>query len=158
MRFVMIVLLMFSPIVFAGPKLPDACTLLTAADVEQVVGPGFQLSPFRGTASDNSNCGYLKDKENVVNLLIVDGGRDMSKRLKEMQKVYTQQNHKVVPIEGAGDGAFYVETTNSITKEPVIAVHFGKGEWHAVLEVKINGKPDANAEQKLAKIIYSKLS
>jgi hypothetical protein len=154
----MIVLLMFSPFAFAGPKLPDACTLLTAADVEQVIGSGFQLSPFHGTASDNSNCGYIKDKQNVVNLLIVDGGQDMSKALKEMQKVYTQQNHKVVPIDGVGEGAFYVESTNSITKEPLIAVHFGKGEWHFVLEVKLNGKPDAESEQKLAKIIYGRLA
>lgn len=150
-------LLLFSGFVFAETNLPDACKLLTAEDVQKVVGPGFKLSPFRGTASDNSNCGYVKDKSNVANLLVVDAKTDIGTALKALQEQHTQQNHKVVAIEGAGPGAFYVEYANAITKEPVIAAHIGKATLHGVLEVKIKAKPDTDALQKLAKIVYTRL-
>jgi hypothetical protein len=153
-RIALLLLLCFVGSVYADSTPPDACKLLTAMDVEKTVGAGFKPSPFRGTASDNSNCGYLKDQNSVVNLLVVNAGQEMSTALKELQKLHAQRNHKVVPIEGAGDGAFYLETVNAITKQPVVAAHFGKGVWHGVLEVKINGKHDIDSMVKLSRIVF----
>ncbi|HSP07508.1 MAG TPA: hypothetical protein VLR94_10045 [Acidobacteriota bacterium] len=140
---------------FAGPKLPEACKILPAPDVEKVVGAGFKVSSFTGTASDNSSCSYLKDARNVVTLLIVPLGLgedgftgDTAVALKEMQKAYAG---KIVTIEGAGEGAFRMNTPNNM------AVHFGKSPWHVVLTVVVDGKPDSAAAEKLAKTVYPRL-
>ncbi|HET6267172.1 MAG TPA: hypothetical protein VFG11_05585 [Acidobacteriota bacterium] len=148
-------LIVFAGFVFAE-KPPDACTIMTAQDVEKVVGPGFKLSPFHGTASDNSSCGYMKDKNNIVMLTIVVYP-GINAGFAQLQKQYAQAGRKVVPIEGGGENAFLCDYPNAATGERVVAIHFGKGASHCVLEVKINGKDDGDAEQKLVKLAYPRL-
>lgn len=146
------ILLCSSLLYAADPKPPDACKILTSDDVAKVVGSGFKNIGFTGTASDNSNCAYMKDRNNLVNLMIVTlSGMTADAALAQMQKQYESQSLKITAVKGAGVGAFYSEFGNHKT------LHFGKGPWHAVLDVTLSGKPDSDAEEKLATTAYGKL-
>ena len=154
-----IVLLMAS-FVFAGSsKLPDACTLLTAQDVQSVVGAGFELSPFHGMSSDSSNCGYTKDPKNVANLTLIPASGGAAATLSGMMKMQSERGFKVTPVQGLGEGAYYGEKNIPGAKQfpNVATLHFGKGEIQALLDVQLNGKPDIEAAQKLAKLVYDRM-
>jgi hypothetical protein len=148
-----LVILLGAPPALGGPKPPDACALLTAADVEKHVGKGFTLSRLRGTASDNSNCGYLKGSTHVVNLMVVGAadGTDMATALGQLRERYAASGLPVKSVDGAGAGAFYV------LRKAKGVVHFGKGPWHGTLSVTLNGKSDHAAEQALAAIAFGRL-
>jgi len=157
MRVVWVLMLtLFASMLYAQTKPPDACTILFAQDVEKVLGTGYQRSPFNGTASDNSVCAYTKDKANVAGITIVVSP-DIANGLLQMQKQFAQGGRKITPIEGGGENAFLAEAVNPLTHQPVLTIHFGKGSWHCVMDVKTDGKSNPDAEQKLVKLAYPRL-
>ena len=151
MRIGCVVLILATSLLFADTRPPDACKLLTAEDLVKVVGSGFKLIDSKGTASDNSYCAYTKGGSNIVNLMIVGSPeQNAAETLAKMQENYKKNGLTVIPVSNAGEGAFYSESAKSMS------LHFGKGLWQGVLDVTLKGKPDSEAEQKLAAIAYSR--
>jgi hypothetical protein len=159
MRAICIIILMFSGVwLYAGSSVPDACKILLPQDVQQVLGAGYQPSPFHGTASDNSVCAYTKDARTVAGITVVQvSGMEIGAARKQMQDQFKARGRKITPVADAGDNAFQVEAENPLTHAPVITIHYGKTPWHIVMDVKTNGKSDADAEVKLAKLTYPRL-
>lgn len=153
----LILFVLFCSFAFAASNLPDACKILTAQDVEKILGTGFQPSPLNQTTKEHSICGYTKGLNDsaAIEILQVEG-MDGAAVIKELQKHFNTEGKKVVPVSDLGEGAFYMDAPNPITGAPVIITHFAKGPFHASVDVKVNGKHDADAEQKIAKAAYTK--
>ncbi len=143
----------------AGALSMKACQLVTAKDVQGVLGDGY-------TAQDllenqiMSQCAYTKGKEAVkeaaVSISLQQTIYDSVQYLKMTQEGIKQNGGPAVtPVGGLGEGAFYVVDPRQ--KPPVFLLQFGKGNLEVILSVLTGGKPNIDAAQKLAKIAYSRL-
>ena len=147
-----------SSFAFADSKVPDACTLITAQDVQSVVGSGFQLSPFHGMSSDYSNCGYTRGSTDKVNLTVLPASGGAATTLAGLMKQQGATGFKVTPVTELGEGAYLGEKSiGGLTLKNVATLHFGKGQLHVLLDVQISGKPNVELEEKLGKLIYAKM-
>ncbi len=142
----------------AGALSMKACQLVTAKDVQGVLGDGY-------TAQDMleneimSQCAYTKGKAAVKEAAVSIGLQqtiyDSVQYLKMTQEGIKQQGGAVTPVAGLGEGAFYL--LDSKKNPPVFLLQFGKGNLEVILSVLTGGKPNIDAAQKLAKIAYSRL-
>jgi len=138
-----------------GSKPPDACKLVTLADVTGALGAGFTQNPAGALANsgDMSACLYQKGPTNTVAIAVLGAPDDDAKAA-----VLTRQDRQrragrtVTPLPGVCDVAFTVSITPSNTT--LIAA---KGPWQVEFQVVAGGKPDATAEQKLAKAACARL-
>lgn len=140
----------------AADPAPDACKLVTASDVNAVLGGGFQVTPdpFAGKMSgESSTCVYAKGPGNSASIFIIrnPGGSAKSAVLARQQS-QKRAGRSVTPIPGLCDAAFSVAINPQKTN--VIAA---KGVWQVEMEVIVGGKADAQAAQKLAELACSRL-
>ncbi|HET8999283.1 MAG TPA: hypothetical protein VFP86_06530 [bacterium] len=143
----------------AGALSMKACQLITAKDVQSVLGDGYTAQNMMENEI-MSQCAYTKGKEAVkeaaVSISLQQTIYDSVQYLKTAQEGIKQNGGPAVtPVGGLGEGAFYVVDPKQ--KPPILLLQFGKGKLEVVLSVLRGGKPDIEAAQKLAKIAYSRL-
>lgn len=135
---------------------PDACKLVTASDVDAVLGGGFQVTPdpFAGKmGGESSSCVYASGPGNSASIFIIrnPGGSAKSAVLARQQS-QQRAGRSVSSIPGLCDAAFSVAI--NAQKTNVIAA---KGVWQVETEVIVGGKADAQTAQKLAAVACSRL-
>lgn len=140
----------------AAEPAPDACTLVTASDVNGQLGAGYQLVPdrFAGKmSSESSTCLYGKGPGNSASVFVIrnPGGNAKGAVLGRLQ-AQKRAGRAVTPIEGLCDAAFSVVI--NAQKTNVIAA---RGVWQVETEVIVGGRSDATAAQKLAAGACSRL-
>ncbi len=146
----------------AGALPMKACQLVTAKDVQGVLGDGYTTQDVLETEI-MSMCAYTKGKEAVkeaaVSISLQRTIYDSAQYLKMTQEGIKQQGGAAVtltPVGGLGEGAFYVVDPRQ--KPPIFQLHFGKGNLEVILSVLTGGgKPNVDAALKLAKIAYPRL-
>ncbi len=138
-----------------------ACQLITAKDVQGVLGDGYSDAQVVVENQTMSQCAYTKGKEAVkeaaVSITLQQTIYDSLQYLKMTQQGIRQNGGPpVVPVGGLGEGAFYVVDPGK--NPPIFLLQFGKGNLEVILSVLTGGgKPNIDAAQKLAKIAYSRL-
>ncbi len=142
----------------AGALPMKACQLVTAKDVQGVLGDGYTTQDLLENEI-MSTCAYTKGKEAAkeaaVSISLQRTIYDSVQYLKMTQEGINQQGGAVTPVGGLGEGAFYLLDPGK--KPPVFLLQFGKGNLEVILSVLTGGKPNIDAAQKLAKIAYSRL-
>ena len=63
----------------------------------------------------------------------------------------------VTPVAGLGTGAFDFQGPNAGPTPGLFQLHFGKGHRLVTLAVATGGRPDLQAAQALASIVYPRL-
>jgi hypothetical protein len=138
----------------AGALSMKACQLVTAKDVEGVLGGGY--TPQSITEKQiMSVCGYNKGGDNVVGVSLQQTIYDSAQYLNMEHEGIKQQGGAVTSVAGLGEGAFYLLAPEK--KPPVFQLHFGKGNLEVILQVMTGGKPNIDAAQKLGRIAYWRL-
>jgi hypothetical protein len=143
--------LLLSGVAAAGSLPMKACELVTAKDVESVLGAGF--AP-KEVLNNNimSSCGYAKNKLDVVGVTLKREFLSAAQELQMEQDGIKQQGVQVTPVSGLGEGAYYfVDPKNNFQ------LNFGKGNLRVILAVESGGKPNIDAALKLAKMAYPRL-
>jgi hypothetical protein len=125
------------------------CALLSLADVQRVLGGGFEPPLAAPTM-----CAYARHKgSDQVLLGLVGSLGSAAQTLKQSADAYRSRGIQVTPAAGLGPGAFsFVPPGGS-----QVALMFGKGNLVASLQVSVNNKPDLSAALKLAKVVYAKM-
>ena len=133
---------------YAQKKLPDACTVLTLADVAAEVGSGYAKSSTGEllNSSEISSCLYQKGAGTTVALTVMrapeDDGRAAVTARQEGQR---RGGRTVASLSSACDTAF------SIIISPSQAIVLGgKGPWQLDFQVVTGGKPDVAAAGRVA--------
>jgi hypothetical protein len=139
---------------------PDACGLLTAADLLKAVGGTFSIGSTNATkGGSNYLCGYVKPsvdaKASSVTVTVLPAKEESGKDLKKGWDALRGQGKDLKAAAGVGPGAFYL--TAMEFDEPATEIYFGKGSWLVDLRVSLAGKADANATLKLAAIAFGRL-
>jgi hypothetical protein len=125
------------------------CALLPLADVQGVLGDGFEPFPAPITM-----CGYTRHKGSDQVLLSLGGILSSAgETLQQAADAYRAQRIQVTPAAGLGPGAFWFVHPKGLA----VAIMFGKGNRVATLQVSVNNKPDLSAALKLAKVVYAKM-
>jgi|GEM_PF-2481767 hypothetical protein len=125
------------------------CALLPLADVQRVLGGGFE--PFLATPT---MCAYTRHKGGDQVMLGLGGSLGSSAQtLNQSADAYRSRGIQVTSAAGLGPGAFSVVPPGS----PAATLMFGKGNLVATLQVSVNNKPDLSAALKLAKVVYTKM-
>jgi hypothetical protein len=138
----------------AGALSMKGCELVTAKDVQGVLGDGY--TPQNMTESQvMSVCGYKKGADNAVLISLQQTIYASAQYLRMEQEGIKQQGGAVTSVAGLGEGAFYLLDPGK--NPPIFQLHFGKGNQEVILTVMTGGKPNIDAAQKLAKIAYSRL-
>ena len=147
---------------FPGP--PEACTLLTLADVSSALGTGyavFTLPGISSTTAESSECTYTKGAGtgNAVSLLVLAApDSDAKATVAARQARMIAGHHQVTPLEGLCEAAYYDDASPLQVKAPFQAqLVFAKGPWQLFLQVNTGGKPDMAAAQALAGVVCSRL-
>jgi len=140
----------------AGALSMKACQLVTAKDVQGVLGGGYTTKDMLENQI-MSQCAYTKGKEAVVGISIQQSIYDSAQYLQMLQAGIKQQGVGVTPVGGLGEGAFYVLGPDAQKKPEQFQLYFGKGNQHVIISVVTGGKPNIVAAQKLAEIAYSRL-
>jgi hypothetical protein len=116
-------------------------------DVEPFTGAGTAMSSSqKGSAA---GCGYSNFSQNpsshasVVVMAPFEGSGYLQNR--------RQQVKAAKDLSGFGPGAFYV------VEDDEAHVHFGKNGMYVEVDVRVKGKPDVAAAQKLATIVLGRL-
>lgn len=149
--------LLAAPPAQPAAPVPDACTIVTASDVNAAVGPGFHAvpDPFGGKkrSGESSTCTYAKGPGNVAAIFIIrnPGGNAKSAVLAREQS-QKRAGRTVTTIAGLCDAAFSVAI--NAQKTNVVAA---KGGFQVETEVIVGGKADAAAAQKLTALACSRL-
>ena len=131
-----------------------ACQLVTAKDVQSVLGAGYTQQ----TMTENqvmSVCGYNKGGGNAVIISLQQTIYNQPQYLKMEQEGIKQQPGGagvLTSVSGLGEGAFYLLDPKN--DPPIFQLHFGKGNLEVIVTVMSGGKPNIDAAQKLAKIAY----
>ena len=131
-----------------------ACQLITAQDVQGVLGAGYTAQ----NMTENpimSVCGYKKGADNGVLVSLQQTIYDSAQYLNTEQTGIKQQGGAVTPVGGLGAGAFYLLDPGK--NPPVFQLHFGKGNLEVILTVITAGRPNVDAARKLAKVAYARL-
>jgi hypothetical protein len=141
---------------------PDACILLTAADLLKVAGGEFSVGSTNATkGGGNYLCGYVKGpaspdaKRSSVTITVLPAKEDSGKDLKRGWDALRGQGKDLKAAAGVGPGAFYLTTTDF--DDLATEMYFGKGSWIVDLQVSLGGKADADATLKLAAIALGRL-
>jgi hypothetical protein len=125
------------------------CALLSLADVQRVLGGGFE--PFPATST---MCWYTRHKGGDQVMLSLGGSLgSAAQTLKQSADAYRSRGIQVTSATGLGPGAFSFVPPGG----PAVALMFGKGNLVATLQVSVNNKPDLSAALKLAKVVYEKM-
>ena len=142
----------------AGALSMKACQLVTARDVQGVLGDGYTTQDLLENQI-MSQCGYKKGGDNVVLINLQQSIYDSAQYLKTEQAGMKQQGGGVTltPVGGLGEGAFYFLGPDAQKTPGQFQLHFGKGNRLVIVSVATGGKPNIDAAQKLAKIAYSRL-
>ena len=140
----------------AAAKPPDISKLITDADLQAALGPGFAVVPNSCAAtSEVSSCLYRRGKESAAVSVIGSPDDNATAALKAQsagQFRATDRTAKALPE--LGEGAFAI-VLKSGTKMSLFAP---KGALRINVEVYGPGrKPDPEAAAKLAKVVQSKL-
>ena len=140
-----------------GPATPDACKLVSGADVTAALGAGFQLvdNPLAAKLAKNSEysgCLYRKEGSGTVAIAILRTSSGAKAAVIGRQESQRRAGRSVTPVPGLCEAAFVLVI--SPKKTNVVAA---KGTWQVETEVTMAGKPDAPAAQKLAKVVCSRL-
>ncbi len=138
----------------AGALSMKACQLITAKDVQGVLGDGYKPQTLQ-ESQIMSVCGYNKGGDNAVVISLQQTIYDSAQYLNMEQTGIKQQGGAVTPVGGLGEGAFYLLDPGK--NPPIFQLHFGKGNLEVILSTLKGGKPNIDAAQKLAKIAYSRL-
>lgn len=136
----------------AGALPMKACQLITAKDVQGVVGSGYTEEELPNN-DVQSYCGYKRAEGNAVGIQLSRQIMDAGQYLETVQTGMKQQGRPATPVAGLGKGAFYWVDD----KQHQMLFYFGKGTLVVGLSVFTGGKPDIDAAQKLGKIAYSRL-
>ncbi len=131
------------------PAPPDACKLITLADVTTALGRGFAKGPISELANSGeiSSCFYRKDPKTTVAISILEGANHSGKAaVLGRQQRYQTAGHSVAPLAGLCDAAFSVVITPS--NAIVVAA---KGPWQMDVQVLVSGRPNLQAAQTLTK-------
>jgi len=129
-----------------------ACELLTAKDIESVLGAGYTPKEIM----DNqimSDCAYTKRKGDAVIITLKQEFQGAGQVLKMEQEGVKQQGKHVTPLSELGEGAYYLLDS----KTDVFLLNFGKGNLRVIVSVMSVSKPNIEAALKLAKIAYPRL-
>jgi len=128
---------------------PDACKLITLADVTAALGRGFTKGAVSevGNGGQSSSCLYHRDSKTSVAISMLPGPNHNAKAavLGRRQR-YETAGHSVAPLAGLCDAAFSVV----IAPGDAIVVA-AKGQWQLDVQVLISGRPNLQAAQTLTK-------
>jgi hypothetical protein len=128
---------------------PDACKLITLADVTAAVGRGFTKGTMveLASAGPTSSCLYRRDPKTTVAISILPGpNRNAKAAVLGRRQRYETAGHPVAPLAGLCDAAFSVV----IAPSDAIVVA-AKGQWQMDVQVLISGRPNLQAAQTLTK-------
>ena len=136
----------------AGSLPMKACELLTAKDVEKVLGAGYAPQDVPNNQI-MSSCVYVKNKVDVASVTLKQGFYSAAQELQMEQAGIKQQGGPVTPVSGLGEGAYYLLDS----EKNIFELNFGKGKLRITVMVESGGKPNIDAALKLAKIAYPRL-
>jgi hypothetical protein len=145
-------LLTASSALAAGSLAMKACELLTRKDVEGVLGSGYTPQEMLNNQI-MSACAYTKGKVDVVSVTLKQEFYGAAQVLKMEQEGIKQQGGAITPVNGLGEGAYYLLDS----KNNIFQLNFGKGKLRVIVTVNSGGKPNIEAALKLAKIVYPRL-
>jgi hypothetical protein len=137
------------------PDPPEACKLLTLSDVTAVLGAGYAQGPMMAitNTSEMSTCLYQHGQGNSVAIAILPApSGDAKGAVLSRQESQRRFGRTVTALPGVCDVAFVVEITPANT-----TLISAKGPWQIEYQIMTGGKPDANAEQQLAKVVCARL-
>jgi len=152
-RIVISLVLVIASAATAARALPmKACELLTAKDIESVLGAGYTPKEIL----DNqimSDCAYTKSKGDAVTITLKQEFQGAGQVLKMEQEGIKQRGGQVSAVSGLGEGAYYLLDSG----KNIFLLNFGKGNLRVIVSVDSGGKPNIDAGMKLAKIAYPRL-
>jgi hypothetical protein len=141
---------LFTGTAAAGSMPMKACELITAKDVETILGSGFAPQDVLDTEI-TSTCAYVKNKVGVVSVTLTRDSMSAAQLLQIQQAGFKQQGLQVTPVSGLGESAYYV-----INSESDFVLNFGRGNLRVML-AESGGKPNIEAALKLARMAYPRL-
>ncbi len=116
---------------------PRACELLTASDVQAVLGAGYsKMEPQMGSEM----CAYRKPPSAMVVIMVTPAADGAARTLQGRRAMFKS---KITPAPAVGAEAFFA------TGSKGTALHFGKGKWVAQLEASV-ASDDPKLLQQLA--------
>jgi hypothetical protein len=133
---------------------PDACKLITLADVTAALGHGFTKGTVTEVANvgESRSCVYHRDPRTSVAISIVPGPtRSAQAAVLGRRQRYEIAGHSVAPLAGLCDAAFSVVIAPSDAL--VVAA---KGRWQMDIQVLVAGRPNLQAAQTLTKTACSR--
>lgn len=141
----------------AGALSVKACQLVTAGDVQRLLGGGYSQEALMNNPQ-MSTCGYNKsgEKQNVVSVLAKLEIDPAAKVLKAEQDLAKQHGAPILSAARLGQGAYVFGPVGSGDQERAY-IAFGKGKIRVIISVVTNGSVNAIATRKLAEIAYSRL-
>jgi len=121
---------------------PDACTIVTLADVRAALGAEWTASPTSLNAHlpELSSCSYQKGMGNLVAFSIQSAKGGNAKDAVSKLQASVSVKHKVVALPDLCEGGFSEVNTKKIT-----TVYAAKGKWQLEIEVLRDDKPDVDA-------------
>lgn len=136
----------------AGALPMKACQLITAKDVQGVLGGGYAQEEVLDNQVQ-SYCVYKKAEGTAVGVQLSRQIMDAGQYLEMVQASMKREGKPVTPVAGLGKGAALM----GYDEQKNIGLTFGKGTLLASVSVFTGGKPNVDAAQKLATIAYSRL-
>ena len=121
---------------------PDACTLVTLADVRAALDADWTASPpsLNAHLPTLSSCSYQKGMGNLVAFTIQNAQGGNAKEALSKFQASVSVKHTVVALPDLCEGGFSEVNTKKIT-----TVYAAKGKWQLEINVLRGDKPDVDA-------------